>query len=86
MSVVSKYCSHLVLGGIRILILLIWVNRDAIEDEVVLPALVYLVEPVLDVIVGQGEGLQLGSRDILVRGRALAVIELPELTSSGSQQ
>ena len=52
--------TDLVLCGIWILILLIGVNRNPVEDEVILPALVDLVEPVLDVIVGQGEGLQLG--------------------------
>ena len=52
--------TDLVLCGIWILILLIGVNGNPVEDEVILPALVDLVEPVLDVIVGQGEGLQLG--------------------------
>ena len=36
--------------------------RNPVEDEVVLPALVNLVEPVLDVVVGHDQTLHLGSR------------------------
>ena len=78
--------SNFLLRGIWVLILHVRVNGYSVEYQIILPALVDLIQPVLDVIVGQGEGLQLGGRDVLVSGRALAVIELPELTSTGSQQ
>ena len=37
-------------------------HRNPVEDEVVLPALVNLVEPVLDIVVGHHQTLHLGSR------------------------
>ena len=43
--------THLLLGGVGVLVLEVRLGGNSIEDEIVLPALVYLIQPILYVII-----------------------------------
>ena len=58
--------SNFLLRGIRVLVLHVRVNGYSVEYQIVLPALVDLIQPVLDVIVGQNQTFNLGLRALLI--------------------